>query len=529
MRSSVVITASLALAFPFGAPSLGAQATAEGPALVVMISVDQLRADLVDRYAPAFDGGFKQLLEKGYRFTGASHAHAVTETAAGHAALSTGVFPSRSGIVSNSWAQRAGSNWASMYAVADTLSPILGVQGVEGRSPANLIRTGLADWVLAADPEARAVSLSAKDRAAITMAGRSRAEVYWLLAPLGRFVTSSYYRDKYPKWVTGFNERRMPEILGDTLWTEQVPERYRHLARADSAPYEGDGLHTTFPHAAALEADPGVQYYNSWALAQPRADRAVQLLAQEAVKELKLGQRGHVDYLGLSFSSTDYVGHAFGPFSREQFDNLMKLDRELGELFAYLDAEVGKGRWVVGLSADHGVMTMPEYLVASGEDPDASRVDAQALYGELQLALENAAAEGSTGDELAQKTASLLETRGLVAKAYTHRDLTVGMPADSFATLFRNSYYPGRAAGILSRLGIEVRFGYDNLISGAPTGTTHGSPYWYDRHVPFMLMGPGIDRGVSDDAVYSVDLAPTLAGLAGITIPDDLDGKSVYR
>ena len=529
MRSSVVITASLALALTLTAPSLGAQTAEERPDLLVMISVDQLRADLVDRYATVFAGGFKQLLEKGYRFTGASHAHAVTETAAGHATLSTGVFPSRSGIVSNNWAQKTGDTWTSTYALADSLSPVLGVQGVEGRSPANLIRTGLADWVLAADPEARAVSLSAKDRAAITMAGKSRAEVYWLLAPLGRFVTSSYYRDEYPKWVTRFNEARMPEILGDTLWTEQVPERYRHLARADSAPYEGDGVHTTFPHAAALEADPGIQYYNSWALAQPRADRAVQLLAQEAVKEMKLGQRGHVDYLGLSFSATDYVGHAFGPFSQEQFDNLMNLDRQLGELFAYLDAEVGEGRWVVGLSADHGVMTMPEYLVASGEDPDAVRVDARTRYGELQFALEEAAADGSTGDKLAEQAASLLESRGLVAKAYTHRDLTVGMPADSFATLFRNSYYPGRAGGILSRLGIEVRFGYDNLISGATTGTTHGSAYWYDRHVPFMLMGPGVDHGVSDAAVYSVDLAPTLAGLAGISTPDDLDGKSVYR
>lgn len=529
MRSSVVIAVSAVMAFSLAAPSLGAQAVPAKPELVVLISVDQLRADLVDRYATAFTGGFKQLLDKGYRFTGASHAHAVTETAAGHATLSTGVFPSRSGIVSNNWAQKTGQMWASTYALADTLSPVLGIQGVEGRSPANLIRTGLADWVLAADPDARAVSLSAKDRAAITMAGKSRAQVYWLLAPLGRFVTSTYYRDAYPKWVTRFNESRMPEILGDTLWTEQVPERYRHLARADSAPYEGDGVHTTFPHAAALEADPGIQYYNSWALAQPRADRAVQLLAQEAVKELDLGQRGHVDYLGLSFSATDYVGHAFGPFSQEQFDNLMNLDRQLGELFAFLDGEVGEGRWVVGLSADHGVMTMPEYLVASGEDPDAVRVDARTLYGELQVALEEATADGSTGDKLAEQAASLIEARGLVAKAYTHRDLAVGMPADSFATLFRNSYYPGRAAGVLSRFGIEVRFGYDNLISDAPTGTTHGSAYWYDRHVPFMLMGPGVGHGVSDDAVYSVDLAPTLAGLAGIPTPDDLDGKSVYR
>lgn len=529
MRRSIVVSACLALTFSLSGASCGAQTAPEQPQLVVLIVVDQLRADLVDRYAEAFTGGFHRLMEDGYRFTGASHAHAVTETAAGHATLSTGVFPSRSGIVANDWAQRNGQNWVTMYALADSEAPIVGVEGAEGRSPANMLHSGLADWVLAADPEARAVALSSKDRAAITLAGKSRSQVYWLMSPLGRFVTSAYYRTEYPEWVTRFNETRMPEILGDTLWTEQVPERYRHLARPDSAPYEGDGVHTTFPHAAALEAEPGIESYNSWALAQPRADRAVQLLAQEAVTTLELGRRGHLDYLGLSFSATDYVGHAFGPFSQEQFDNLMHLDRQLGELFTFLDRQVGEGRWVVGLSADHGVMTMPEYLVSSGEDPAALRVDSRSRLLELQTALQEAAGGGATGDGLAEATARLIETRGLVAKAYTHRELAAGMPADSFATLFRNSYLPGRAAGTLSRFGVEIRYGYHNLITGTLTRTSHGSVYWYDRHVPFMLMGPGVRRGVSDVGVYTVDLAPTLADLVGVPAPADLDGKPVYR
>ena len=529
MRSSIVISACLALVFSLSGASCGAQTAPEQPRLVVLIAVDQLRADMVDHYATAFTGGFHRLREQGYRYTGASHAHAVTETAAGHAALSTGVFPSRSGIVANDWSQKDGQGWVTMYALADTASPLLGVEGAPGRSPANMLHTGLADWVLAADPQARAVALSTKDRAAITLAGKSRSQVYWLMTPLGRFVTSTYYMDAYPDWVSKFNDARMPEILGDTLWTEQVPEKYRYLARPDSAPYEGDGIHTTFPHLAALEADPGIQSYNAWALGGPRQDRAVQLLAQEAVKTLKLGQRDHLDYLGLSFSATDYVGHAYGPFSREQFDNLMHLDRQLGELFTFLDKQVGEGKWVVGLSADHGIMTMPEYLVSSGEDPAAVRVDSRPLLLGIQTALQEAAATGASGDGLAEATARLIEERGLVAKAYTHRALAVGMPADSFATLFRNSYLPGRAAGVLSRFGVEVRFGYHHLVSGSLTGTTHGSAYWYDRHVPFMLMGPGIRPGVSDDAVYTVDLAPTLADLVGVPAPGDLDGKPVYR
>jgi arylsulfatase A-like enzyme len=254
----------------------------------------------------------------------------------------------------------------------------------------------------------------------------------------------------------------------------------------------------------------------------------VQLLAQEAVKELQLGQRGHVDYLGLSFSSTDYVGHAFGPYSQEQLENLMHLDRQLGELFAFLDQQVGEGGWVAGLTADHGVMTMPEYLVESGEDPDAMRLDPTEVTAALLSAADTAVAAGGTEDQVAERLARLVEERDLVAKAYTHRQLTRGEMPDSFATFFRNSYYPGRAAGDLSRLGVEIRFGYHTLVTRL-TGTTHGSTYWYDRYVPFLLLGSGVRHGSSGTAVYTVDMAPTLARLAGVRAPGDLDGQNVYR
>lgn len=506
-----------------------AQGPGEQPRLVVLIAVDQMRGDLLDRYADIYTGGFRRFLDQGYRFPGATHAHAHTETAAGHATISTGAFPSRSGIVANDWRQRVGEAWVPMYSLEDTLSPIVGVADLEGRSPRNLLRTGLADWVLAADPEARSVSLSAKDRSAITMAGQTRSNVYWISKELGRFITSEYYRGDYPGWVTRFNETRMPELVRDSVWQQSAPEAARALARADSAIYEFDGIHTTFPHLAWEEADPDVVSRNVWALdAQPRADRAVQLLAQEAVKELRLGQRGHLDYLGLAFSSTDYVGHAFGPFSQEQLDNLLHLDRQLGELFDFLDREVGEGAWVAGLTADHGVMTTPEYLLATGEDPTARRWQPGAYTRGLSEAVQEAARGGGSEDEVAERLARLVEEKGLVAKAYTHRSLTVGEAADSFAVLFRNSYYPGRAAGTLSRFGVEVRNASNNLTSRA-RGTTHGSPYWYDRQVPFLLLGAGVEHGASPTWVYTVDLAPTLAGLARIRAPDDLDGRSVYR
>jgi predicted AlkP superfamily pyrophosphatase or phosphodiesterase len=522
MRSRTWIGASVALGLALAGVPVVAQSP-QAPTLVVMISVDQMRADLIDRYAPAFHGGFRRLLDEGYKFTEASHAHANTETAVGHTTLSTGVFPSRSGIVANDWQVNENGAWRNMYAVEDTASHILGVPNAPGRSPKNLLRGGLADWVMAADPEARVASISLKDRAAITMAGKTKGQVYWIVPALGRFVTSTYYRSEYPDWVTRFNDSVMPGLLADTIWEESVPQSLRYLARPDSAPYEADGVHTTFPHLASQEAAPGGRY--SWLLAKPWADRAVAALAKDAIDALQLGQRGHVDFLALSFSATDYVGHAYGPLSQEQMDNLVRLDGELGTLFSYLDEHVGRGKWVVGLSADHGVLTMPEYLATHGEG--AERTDVRTRVAALGQAVSDASKDGGTRDDIARRLAKIVEERGLVTKAYADADLTVGEPADSFAILVRNSYYPGRAAGYLSAYGVEIRFGYHELVAG-PTGTSHGTPYWYDRHVPLILLGSGIQHGQSARGVYTVDLAPTLAALVGIGVPPDLDGERIY-
>lgn len=524
MKTAIAMGASLALGWTLAGATCAAQTVGEGPQLVVMISVDQLRADLVERYAPAFTGGFRRMLDSGFAFTEASHAHANTETAVGHATLSTGVFPSRSGIVANNWSVLENGTWLDRYAVEDSASHIVGLPGAPGRSPKNLLRGGLADWVLAADPEARVASVSLKDRAAITLAGKTKSQVYWIVPAAGRFVTSTYYRNEYPDWVERFNADVMPGLLADTVWNEIVPQTERSLARPDSAPYEGDGVHTTFPHLASQETTP--QNRIAWLLAKPPADHAVAAFAKEAIDALQLGQRGHLDMLALSFSATDYVGHAYGPLSQEQLDNLVRLDRELGGLFDYLDEHVGRGRWVAALSADHGVLTMPEFLVASGEG--AERIDSRMRAAALGQAIRESSADGGSPEEISRRIARTVEERGLVAQAYTAEDLTVSAAPDSFAVLFRNSYYPGRAGGYLSSYGVEIRFGYHDLVSG-PTGTSHGTPYWYDRHVPFMLLGAGVRAGSSATAVYTVDVAPTLAGLAGIPVPDDLDGKPVYR
>lgn len=524
----------LATVLACAGPTLAAPAAAQDvqvPRLAVSIVIDQLRPDLLDRYDEAFTGGLRRLRDQGFRYTLASHAHARTSTAPGHATLTTGVFPARHGVVANTWFQRQGFRYENMYAVADPDSPILGFEDeplLEGRSPATLLRSGLPDWLARSNPDARRVSISRKDRAAIPMGGQYTEHVYWILPELGRFVTSTHYMKRYPRWLERFNEEVMPPIMSPGIWESEVPERFRDLARADSSDVEGDGVHSTFPHLAVNEMpDTTLMDRYVWGSDQPRTDEAVVALASTVLDELELGQRDELDYLALALSAVDRVGHAYGPTSQEVFSALMVVDRLLGDFFQELDERVGEGRWVVGFTADHGVVTMPEVAREMGV-ANADRVPRDSVLVRLNEALSAAAQEGGTPPEVAARLAEAVRERGIAEEAYTHRLITVGgAPADSFAVLYRNSYYPGRAWDDLSRFGVDLRYGENDYV-GATRGTSHETPYWYDRHVPMVFLGSGVEAGASDEPVYTVDFAPTLAALVGIPIPDDLDGRRVY-
>jgi predicted AlkP superfamily pyrophosphatase or phosphodiesterase len=497
------------------------------PALVVFVVVDQLRGDLLDRYDAAFRGGLRTLLDEGMVFEGASHRHARTTTAVGHATLSTGVVPARHGLAGNSWTERrADGAFVEVYAVADSMSPILGVPDAPGRSPANLLRDGLADWVLARDPDARVVSLSTKDRAAIPMAGRAPGHVYWIDPPRGRFVTSTHYRGGYPDWLEEFNRSRMPELLGDPVWERSGAPAPRALARPDPAPYEGDGVHTVFPHRRAEERSgpmPWTQY--AWASTIPAPDRAVVELASVAVDELELGQRGTIDYLAVALSQSDYVGHDYGPLSQEQLENLIHLDEVLADLLEMLDREVGKGRWVLGLSADHGVMTIPEWIQETGGR--ARRLTAGDVQ-EVRRTAARAASRGGSDEEIQKRVASAVEALDGVARVYRPEELAAPGP-DTLAALFAASLFPGRRTGLLAEFDLDLLLD-ESVLLRVGRGTTHGTPYWYDRHVPFILFGPGVQAGRrSDLSVYSVDMAPSLAALVGVPVPGDLDGRAIPR
>lgn len=495
----------------------------EEPRLVVFLVVDQLRGDLLTRYHPVFSGGLKRLMDEGLSYPQALHAHAATETSPGHAALSTGVFPARAGIPANAWREERRGERRSVINVVDPDYPLVGAPELPGASPEVLRREGLADWVLAADRDARVVSISAKDRAAVLMAGKSRAIVYWFSSQLGRFVTSTFYRAEDPSWVGRFNDEVMPRFRSDSVWTSTIPPGEEGRSSPDTASFEADGINTFFPHRHAQERiDPTMDDFFLWFEGTPMLDVATLRFAEVAVRETGAGsQDGRTDFLSVSLSQTDRVGHAFGPLSREQMDNLLRLDRELGSFLSFLDQTVGREHYVLGLTSDHGVMTVPERLPAEGR-----RLSLEDRAS-LQRAL-NEAAGGTgqgAGSSLATRLVETLEDVPFVGPAFTHEALGSGAVTDSLGVLFQHSFVPGRGGGLLSIYGVEMWWAENILDWGFPTGTTHGSPFYFDRWVPLIVVGPGVPAGVVESPVRPMDLAPTLAWMAGIAYPEDLDGR----
>jgi predicted AlkP superfamily pyrophosphatase or phosphodiesterase len=260
---------------------------------------------------------------------------------------------------------------------------------------------------------------------------------------------------------------------------------------------------------------------NLWRFDQPVPDAATLALTKAAIDALELGAANRTDYLAVSFSQTDPVGHDYGPTSLEQLDNVLRVDRLLGELLSYLDERVGEGRWLLALSADHGVMIEPEVRAAAGQPGLRFPVT------ELRALVDGANAAAGTGamDEVRKRAAARMEESPAVADVMTEDELrSTVAPQDSFIELQRRSWFEGRQTGWLGRSGLWIRF-TEGTIVAYPRGSTHGSAYWYDRHVPLIFYGAGVRSGQTEAAARTVDVAPTLARLIGIPYPEDIDGR----
>lgn len=513
---------SLLASFPSGA--LHAQ---DPPPLTVVLVVDQMPIHLLERYDDRFEGGLRRLLDRGAVLTRARHRHGIPHTAPGHATLSTGQHPSTHGIVSNNWPDRSTGRW--IYAVGDSTAPLVGGDG-PGRSPARLESPTLGTLLKAARPGARVVSVAPKDRSAILMGGRDADGAYWFDARTGRWITSSWYRSELPDWVDAFNASGLADSLAGTPWTPLGDDSVEFRSREDDAPYENSGENTTFPHDATRP-----QSGSGWAPRfrwTPWLDEVTLELARAAITALDLGGDDVPDLLWVGLSASDFIGHAFGPWSREVEDNVRRLDRALGAFFRDLDRRLGAEGYAVALSADHGVVPMPEWAASRGND--ARRLDAADVAGLLRPAVDRAAAaEGADGPvdaslaylgvylrfppglpepavrRVTAEAAEAVAAHPRISDAFTDAELAAGS-ARPFADAFRRSRFPGRSPDIFL-------LGREHDLMAGPGITAHLSPYDHDVRVPMIVMASGIVAGRYGPDVGTADLAPTLARLLGLS------------
>ncbi len=506
------------------------------PKLVIFISIDQMKAEYLDWYKAEFTGGFKRILAEGTQFTNADLNYAPSETGPGHAALGTGSYPMHSGITSNDWIDR--KTLKQVYCVEDSTAERAEAEG-GGVSSKNLMVPALGDWLKRVSPSSKVFSASIKDRAAILMAGQRPDCAFWYDRKLGHMVTSEFYVKEVPAWVKAFNGSNWIAHHLPATWTKAMPESvYAKYGPDDLVGEMKWGGSTAFPHAFQVEKR------NEQIVCSPFGDAMILDFALESVKFEKLGQRDVPDLLLISLSCTDYIGHAFGGNSHEMVDQMIRLDRALGDFLANVEKLVGPGNVLLALSADHAGMPLPEYR-RTVQHKDARRIltttEINPRIEALDVALQH---EFRTTEHVIQSQAFLnypagaaagidstsLERRvkeGLmkidgITDVYFRRELTHGTSQPHpFLGYYERGYYPPRGNDFI------IRPCEYCLLTTSPTGTSHGTPYRYDTHVPILFWGIGVKAQQVTRVVHTVDIAPTIAKVLGINAPNTIDGKSL--
>ena len=502
------------------------------PRLVVFVSVDQMRADYLVRFRPLFKAGLSAIAEQGAVFTNARYRHACTETGPGHSVLLSGRSPRSSGIVGNAWYDR--TLRARVNVVGDPTVRVLGGAG-RTASPAYFNGFTVGDMLKTRSPASKVVGVSFKDRAAILMAGKRADAAYWYEGAGGRFVTSSWYMAEAPRWLEAWNASHHPDAFEGRAWERLLPDpaTYVRFAGVDEVKAEWDGVSTTFPHRVR-SAPPATEFYDDLRRT-PFADEVLFEFATEAMKAHDLGTDEATDILAVGFSACDSIGHTYGPDSQEQMDNLLRLDQTLGRLLSEAERRAGKGRVLVVLTADHGVMPLVETLRAKGLD--ARRASSEELTGPVDKALaarfpgatglltdpdpmeyvldrESIARQGLKVADVEDTIRGALLSTGLIEAVYTQAQLVGPRPKDDpFFDLHQRAFFAPRSGDLIARVKKYVYLG------GYVGGTGHGTPHDYDRHVPIVFLGPGIKAGPRDVEAGPEDIAWTLGRLLDLPYP----------
>jgi predicted AlkP superfamily pyrophosphatase or phosphodiesterase len=537
----------------------GAAEEPEPPRLILQITVDALRGDLPTRYYGSLgEGGLRYLLDTGTVYRDAHHRHANTETVVGHTTLATGADPAVHGMVANVWLDRGRGELT--YNLEDARYPILGKEaGVDarteidptqrtarsdGRSPSAILVSTFSDELrLSQGASSKIFAVSVKDRGAIPMAGHT-GKAFWFSKQAGEFITSRFYYDRYPDWVVKWNARDPTARYAGASW-ELMRERssYR-FADADDRPYETalPGYGRTFPHPFGERGD---KLFTTLLTVSPVGDELTLDFAKALIRNEGLGRDATPDYLSVSFSSTDYVAHMFGPSSLEAEDNLLRLDRTLAELLRFVDDEIGLGKTLIVLCADHGGPEAPGYLRELGFESDYVHPESFDRAGAIERLKErfgigdelittyfhpyvylNRAVIGRNGlDQAAVELALAKELTRFdgVALAVSSAALRTNRVANTpiVQSILRN--HSPRRSGDVYVVFEPNRFIAD--FDGLMVATTHGSPWRYDTYVPLIFAGAGIPAQRIERTVHTVDVAPTLSLLVGTKPPSGSDGK----
>lgn len=547
----------LLLLMIFSVPLHAANHGIKKPKLILQITVDQLRADLPERYYDRLGkNGFRYLWEQGVVYKNAHHQHANTETIVGHTTLATGTHPSIHGMVANLWFDRQ-TNRAT-YNIEDPdyhlltedadvdkkneIDPTQRAAKNDGRSPAAILTTTFADELkVSSNGQAKVFGVSIKDRGAVAMAGHA-GKAFWFSKAKGEFVTSNYYYGQYPEWVSLWNSKKMAQQYAGTSWELLQEQSQYQFGQSDDRSWEADigGFGRVFPHPYGKEDS---KYYTTLLTLSPAGDELTLEFAKELVLNEKLGQDAVTDYLSVSFSATDYVGHIFGPSSLEQEDNILRLDQTLARLFQFIDKNIGLKNTLIVLSSDHGGPEAPGYLnslkiPANYIEPDQWDVQPAIARLKKQFNIKGKLIEkyvhpyvylnsalkksGIDQQELEQAViAELLQFKGIYTAVSSQAILNGDYPDTSLYRSIVHNHYPDRSGDIYI---VFKPNWFINDFDGLTVASTHGSPWQYDTHVPIVFAGAGVIAKTITQEVHPVDIAATLAAYLGIKAPSGSAG-----
>jgi predicted AlkP superfamily pyrophosphatase or phosphodiesterase len=516
-------------------------AQTQKPKLVIGIVVDQMRNDYISRYWDKFETeGIKKLVNQGFRFENMHYEYVPTYTAPGHATIYTGTNPSGHGVVANDWYDRKRAR--KVYCTEDSaVSSVGSIPGKSGQmSPRNMLAGTIGDELRNYYKDrSKVIGIALKDRGAILPAGHSANAAYWFDGESGNWISSTYYMTELPSWLQNYNSKQLAKAYLEKEWTTLLPKEAYTESLPDDNPYETPfkGMEkAVFPYDLKKLAETNGKL--NLIRSTPWGNTLTMDLAKTIIQEEELGKDQIPDLLCVSFSSTDYVGHQFGPDAIEMEDAYLRFDRDLAELIRFAEEKVGREGLLVFLTADHGGATIPAYLrqrkQTAGYLDGALVIDSvkawiKSAYAATDWLLEwnndqiylNESKINSTGIKLSElelflcrKLEGLPGIRSAFASTDLRRYIVQGRPG----SLVQQGHYAKRSGNI--QLVLDPSW-----MEYSHTGTTHGSSYNYDTHVPMLWYGINVNHGSSLERVSVADIAPTLSHLLGIPLPNAASGQ----